>query len=418
MNAGKKLSFGSKADADLDPAFGERGKAILPNPTGYRSTDIYGIATAHDHSIFAAVVCDQQFGIVKLRPDGALDTNFGDGGFQVDPEMGSFFAELKMLPDGRMLACYKPTGGVTQRFLLRLTARGAPDATFAALGILPLEFGEYQLLHADMIPLSDGGIVLMGGAGLKEGGAPSGGMIVRLLEDGTLDPTLGGTGFVHVPFDSEPYDVEYAGVIQDDKYVLASKIGANAVIRRYLPNGERDMTFGVDGQYVAATGNAEARFVDILHSDKGSFVGIGNAHESGRSHAFLIGIDANGAPDMGFANGEPVYLQRLGGTYVKQATFDDAGRVVILGSFGPMSKPSAVLVARYTAEGVLDESFGDDGYIAIPISNGFLEPRGLAIQGELGILTSAWFQPTSGNPDEPKIDCVMRMPHSPITRAP
>lgn len=421
MNARNKLSLGSKALADLDPTFGDQGITILPIPADYNSTDVFGIATAPDDSIFASVICtpSSQFGIAKLRPDGALDTTFGDGGFQVDPEMGSFGAELKVLSDGRILACHRPAGIVTPRVLLRLTDRGAPDATFAAFGILPLEFGEHQLVDTDMIPLPDGGIVLMGGARHMEDGALLGGMIVRLREDGTLDPTLGGTGFVHVPFNTVPDEIKYAGVIQGDKYVLASTIGTKAVIRRYLPGGEQDMSFGVDGQYVASTGEGKAEFVDLLLSDKGRLVGVGNAiDESGHVYGFLVGIDAEGLPDTDFANGEPVYLRWLGSTDLKQAAFDDLGRIVLFGTFGSRYISNIVLVARYTDEGVLDESFGEGGYIAIIKPTGALEPRGLAIQGALGIVTSAWFQPTSVDPPESKHVFLMRMPHSPITRAP
>jgi len=420
MNARNKLSLGSKADADLDPTFGDQGITVLPAPTDYNSTDVFGIATAPDDSIFAAVTCDpsSRFGIAKLRPDGALDTDFGDRGFQVNPEMAAFRAELKVLSDGRILACYKPDG-VLPRVLLRLTARGVPDATFADFGMLPLEFGQHQLVDTDMIPLPDGGLVLMGGARHREDGALLGGMIVRLREDGTLDPILDGTGFLHVPFNTEPDEIDYAGVIQVDKYVLASTIGKKAVIRRYLPGGEQDISFGVDGQYVAPTVDGQAKFVGLLLSEKGRLIGVGNVlDESGHGHGFLVGIDAEGLADMGFANGEAVYLRWRSETSLKQAVFDDLGRIVVLGSYRSQISAGVVIVARCTAEGMLDESFGAGGYIAVPMPTGFQDPRGLAIQGALGIVTSVWFQPLSGNPDETELAFLMRVPHSPINRAP
>lgn len=331
--------------------------------------------------------------------------------------MAAFRAELKVLPDGRILACYQPDG-VLPRILLRLTDRGAPDATFADFGILPLEFGQHQLVDTDMIPLPDGGLVLMGGARHRDDRALLGGMIVRLREDGTLDPTLDGTGFLHVPFNTEPDEIDYAGVIQGDKYVLASTIGKKAVIRRYLPEGEQDMSFGVDGQYVAPTVDGQAKFVGLLLSEKGRLVGVGNVlDESGHGHGFVVGIDAEGLPDMGFANGEPVYLRWRGETYLKQAAFDDRGRVVVFGSYSSQIS-AVVMVARCTSEGMLDESFGAGGYIAAPMPTGSQDPRGLVIQGALGILTSAWFQPDSGDPVETELAFLMRIPHSPITRAP
>lgn len=418
MNARNKLSLGGKGLGDLDPTFGDQGITILPTPTDYISTDVFGIATAPDDSIFAAVTCDpsSRFGIAKLRPDGAIDTDFGDRGFQVNPEMAAFRAELKVLSDGRILACYKPDG-VLPRILLRLTARGVPDATFADFGMLPLEFGQHQLVDTDMIPLPDGGLVLMGGARHQDDGALLGGMIVRLREDGTLDPTLDGTGFLHVPFNTEPDEIAYAGVVQGEKYVLASTIGTKAVIRRYLPGGEQDMSFGVGGQYVASTGDDRAEFVGLLLSDLGRLVGVGNVEVPGHVYGFLVGIDAEGLPDTDFADGKPVYLRWLGATYLKQAAVDDLGRILVSGGFDREADSNILLVARYTAEGMLDESFGEGGYIAIPKPTGILQPRGLAIQGALGIVTSAWFQPTSVDPPESKHVFLMRMPHSPITRA-
>jgi len=58
MNARNKPSPGSKADADLDPTFGDQGITVLPTPADYSSTDVFGIATAPDDSIFAAVTCE------------------------------------------------------------------------------------------------------------------------------------------------------------------------------------------------------------------------------------------------------------------------------------------------------------------------------------------------------------------------
>lgn len=410
MTSRQDAATGGRSDADLDPAFGEKGKAVVPFPQGYDAADLWDMLVRPDGSIFVALGCGkftQNLGMAKLTPDGQIDQAFGNNGFQIDPERnGISFINLKLLPDNRMLARYR-TGYDGIRTVMRLTDRVMIDASFADLGVLPLEFNGYQLLDVDMIPLEDGGLVLVGAA--RRDGLVQGAMMVRLDKMGQLDPALGGDGFVHVAFDAQSSRDSISGVVQGDRYVLAGRSNGKAVIRRYLPDGTLDQTFGIHGQYVAPTGVAPAEFTDILIADGGGFVGIGYLRQP-HPYGFLVGVDTNGRPDSHFANGEAVYLSEKGSSYLNQGTFDEQGRIVVSGLFGNRNDGGLVLAARYMASGALDTSFGDNGIIAVGEPMRRLFPRGLAIQGGQGVLLAAQVGGVESGPVLDEFGLVARIP--------
>jgi uncharacterized delta-60 repeat protein len=417
MKTRQNADIDSKKEAGLDPSFGDNGTFILPHPSDDTSAAIYGIATLPDNSILVGLEywlrTRLERGIAKLRPDGTFDTTFGNNGILTDPEMDGRDTVLRPLPDGRLLVRITKPGPESFQLILRLKANGVADGSFANLGILALNFDGHFLIDADIVLLADGHFVLLGAARRMTDGTAAGGMIVRLQEDGELDLTLDGKGFVIVPFDPSPYEIRFSAVVQGDKYVLASKIGPNAVIRRYMSDGRLDTTFGVDGQYVEPDTDGTTDFTDLLYDD-GHFVAIGRLKTADGLHeyGFLMGLDGDGRPDITFANGKPVYMDRWGSSYLDRALFDDAGRILVLGQYGRQLHQTAFVVARYTPNGALDESFGDLGVIALH-SPHTREFRGFATQGELGILASTQFSYTGSGPGLKPFGMVMRMPHSP-----
>ncbi len=191
------------------------------------------------------------YSIVRLNPNGSLDTGFNVGGTGAS---GEFF-DIVVQPDGRILL-----GGVTrQRYnnafapegVIRLYADGTLDDSFGSLG------GTY-LAGTYALALQPDGKVVVGG--IFSLTTRQQGYLTRLNANGTLDTSFnpGGSGF---EFNGNVEDV----VLQPDGKVLVSGLfttyNGNAAapdrLLRLNINGTLDNTFnsggvGVNGYLVRA----------------------------------------------------------------------------------------------------------------------------------------------------------------------
>lgn len=129
--------------------------------------------------------------LLRLEADGALDTGYVTGtGIQ---GLTGWVSCILVQPDGRVLVGggFSGYSGLPYSGIVRLLPDGAVDTTFVCSGVGSLGDGANV---ADMALLPDGRIMLVGGFA-EVNGQPSRG-IARLMPDGTLDPSFHpGTGF-------------------------------------------------------------------------------------------------------------------------------------------------------------------------------------------------------------------------------
>ncbi|MDH4072676.1 MAG: hypothetical protein OEV41_06170 [Gammaproteobacteria bacterium] len=120
--------------------------------------------------------------VVALRPDGALDDSFGDGGIAtVATPAGSptYCNSMAAQPDGRLLVA---GSAGAQGFAARLLETGQPDPGFSAGAI------QAQMTEATAVDVDNDGLVVVAGSGV------SGVSIMRLLASGELDALFGQDG--------------------------------------------------------------------------------------------------------------------------------------------------------------------------------------------------------------------------------
>jgi uncharacterized delta-60 repeat protein len=140
------------ADGELDEGFGDKGGVTLQIPNSIESR-VNAVAVAPDGSIFAAgtnrqprasgsepVVCNgcEQAFVAKLKPDGAIDPSFGEGGVEllgsaaVPPMSG---LNLDLLADGRILVSGSGASPENAMHVVRLLSEGQVDPTFGSDGL-------------------------------------------------------------------------------------------------------------------------------------------------------------------------------------------------------------------------------------------------------------------------------------------
>ncbi len=172
-------------DGTLDTSFGSHG--FVFTPVGNGRDELYRLRLLADGKLLAVGRCDapptaggdydDALCAVRYLPDGTVDSTFGNNGrvmLNVAPEF--LLGGVDLYPDGRLLvsgACRDRRDGATtcapswgwgQFVLLRLTANGALDPSFASAGKRVFSLGHYSNYRypSDVMLLPDGKILFSG----------------------------------------------------------------------------------------------------------------------------------------------------------------------------------------------------------------------------------------------------------------
>jgi uncharacterized delta-60 repeat protein len=210
---------------------------------------------------------------------------------------------------------------------------------------------------------------------------------------GALDPTFGSGGQVISSF-SNYYDYVNAVTTQSDgKIVVAgdsrtsgSTTGSAFLVARYNVDGSVDTSFGTGG-YTAtdfSKGNDVANAVALQPQASGpsKILAAGGAGVGGFS---VARYNANGTLDTTFGskhdNGK--VTAGVGGT-LQSMVVDGAGRILVAGT-----DAGGIALARFTANGSLDTTFGTGGTLVINIKeNGGGASVALQADGKIVVATT------------------------------
>lgn len=238
------------------------------------------------------------FGLMRLNADGSLDSTFATSGFH--PARA-----LAVQADGKIVV-------MSDLGLKRLTAQGAVDPTFQQGS------GFDHYVHA--IALQPDGYIIAAGQFSSYNGVACG-RIVRLLPNGTLDPTFAsGAGF-----DDQ---VSALAAYSDGRLLAAGSFTTYAgTARRYaarlLADGTLDPTFDASASVKAATRSVS---LDGTHI----YFGGGNTLSATKGNP-LVRLEADGSADLAFENNFPALS--VSGAVLSIAISSES-KVFLAGSFG------------------------------------------------------------------------------------
>ncbi len=220
----------------------------------------------------------RDFLVIRLTPKGQLDATFGHGGqvsvpfppahdpAAQNPREDDFAFDVVLQPDGKIVAA----GRARDRGLgmARLKPDGSLDTSFGEEGKV-LGQPDFETAHAVTLQ-RDGKIVIAGMwvpvMTIPEGSPGRGDHdwgLLRYNPDGTLDSTFDGDGMVITSFDPRPIeerqrfiDMPFDVAMQDDGKIVAAGLatpnGARTFqdfgLARYNQDGSLDPTFGDGGK--------------------------------------------------------------------------------------------------------------------------------------------------------------------------
>jgi uncharacterized delta-60 repeat protein len=286
--------------------------------------------------------------LLRLNPDGSLDTSFNLGGAGVN----STVSTLAVQPDGKVLVGGTFTaynGNAAPKYLLRLNSDGSLDTSFNPGGI-----GAGNYVYALAVQV-DGKVLAGGSFTSYNGNASAPDCLLRLNADGSLDPSFnpGGAG---------ASSTVLALVVQPDGKVL---VGGNfttyngSTAPKYLlrlnADGALDTSFNPGGAGAETGVSALAVQPDGKVLIAGGFTSYnGNAAAPDR----VLRLTAIGALDTSFNPGGAGVNNNV---YALAVQAD--GKVLVGGNFTSYNGSTAVpkYLLRLTTSGSLDTSFNPGG---------------------------------------------------------
>lgn len=358
-----------RADGTLDPKFGAGGKVTTDFGTGSTAA---AVALQQDGKIVVAGDTfnrpDADFALARYNANGTLDSSFGAGGKTTIPGPTADFVDaIALQPDGKIVVAGS-SGSPQQRddgfALARLNADGTLDTSFGSGGTLTTRFSESSDDFAWAVAVQpDGKVVAVGTDFVYSRESPADFALARYSSSGALDPTFGSGGKVTTNFGATS-DFANAAVLQPDGKIVAAgytflgRTGPSAfALARYTPDGELDPTFGVGGMVTTDLGPSSSVWSAALQPD-GKIVAAGTGHGG----FALARYNTDGSLDTSFGSrGTVETAVGLGDSAMARGLgLGPGGKVIAAGTTITCTYGDFVL-ARYTAVGSLDTSFGSNG---------------------------------------------------------
>lgn len=190
--------------------------------------------------------------------------------------------------------------------------------------------------------------------------------LIRLLSDGSYDPSFGTNGIATCTFNSSMASNLSDMVLYDDGSIL---VGGSAFIgfsthlalAKFQPNGLLDSTFSSDGLFTYNPGSAFYANALGVFSDGRIVVG-GSAQVWGSQHASLLRITPNGTIDNSFGLGAGMVSTQIAETStIMDLVVTSNDEIIAVGGTSSDGFYNDALVLNYVYTGALDNSFDSDG---------------------------------------------------------
>jgi uncharacterized delta-60 repeat protein len=371
----------------LDPTFGDgvhSGWVQIPVAQGGKGS---GVLTDPQGRVLVGSI-DAEAGVVyvvvrRFLPGGALDASFGSGGrVTVSVPAENTDVHLALAENGDLfVGTTEPVDQISSNFRIdRFTSGGASSGN----AVVDFGYGANSSEQLYALTVAAGRVLTVGRAAWA---ATDTDFAVAVLDATTLelDSSFAGTGRLVVPFDlgGGNQDEGHALVARSDGRILIAGAadtasGFRAALLRLLPDGSLDPSFGSGGRATytftppPGTSPMTGAFLDLLTDPDGTVwaAGIVSPPEPDRNLDFALArILESGVIDASWATGgwAVVGFTYPGGTTATQdvaftVARDAAGRLLLAGRNSvPSLYRYAAGAVRLLPDGALDTRFGTTG---------------------------------------------------------
>lgn len=352
-----------RADTTFAPPSGRRTLSL--SAAGNNNQLCTSVVALDDGSSLIAGGVNNSGTVIRLLPDGSVDTGFfGNGVLETWSDLNfqalnqsAVFNAIARDAQGRTLVAgsyTQPGPAGTEQFglVLRLTADLSVDTSFGDNGVARLHTttNPFRLYIESVAQDADGNVYAAGSEG-QTGSAQEGGVVHRLLDDGSVDTSWpGDANYVHLAGTCVASG-DIALDAQQRPMVSCYRNGEIGILR-LLRNGQLDLNFGTGGvarvNFLPPTQSTQGRTTSlqqILPLPDGKLVAVGTHMNTNGTEVYYgtqdIGVARllpNGSPDFdfGFSNGAnlfrlPEYFGRFE-EFANAAVLQPDRRVLVIGS--------------------------------------------------------------------------------------
>jgi uncharacterized delta-60 repeat protein len=369
------------SDGTLDTSFSGGGIVM---GIGSANSEAFALALQGDGKILVAGDVGNsslaEYAVARLNANGTLDTSYGTNGVWTD-NAGQFSAlhGAILQPDGRLVvAGYSAAGAAPGSLrMVRLNTDGTKDGTWGTLGVVT----NGNVMRANRMRLLGDGSVLV--AAQTSPGQDF--AVVKLTASGAPDASFGTNGIAGTTLTGQAMDL----VVQSNGQVVAagSALGAGSTfdafyLVRFNADGTLDTSFGASGVQRTVVADGQTFTLGLAARPSGGFIAVGSAFSnaplldgitSTLDDSVTVAYTASGAVDTSF-NGTGVSSLDLGGTssMATGSALQADGKLVVAGTHpevGPGIFGQDSFLVRYLADGTVDAGFGTNGRKLFVTSN-------------------------------------------------
>ena len=325
-------------NGSLDPSFGTNGidTPFIRTPTFSNATAI--LNDGNGKILIGAIgesTLNTVYSIIRYDEDGNIDSSFNHG----RPLQTGLYGVPAIALDNEKIVEVYPTDSI---HIIRYNPDGSPDSSFGRNGYVSTFVSDTTIWYGEnssklsLMVQSDGKLVIAGHAGYGNFYFVN---IARLNADGTVDSSFGKDGISGAQV--QLYSDIFSLVQQPDgKILLGAGQSENLgylfhpfYLLRFNANGDLDSSFGMNG--------VATKFIDSLSAELASFILL--------------------QPD---------------------------GKILQLGSLYGAASTQGIAAIRFTANGIIDSSFGINGVVKTYIPAGYLYASAGALQPDGKILVT------------------------------
>ena len=335
------------------------------------------------------------FVVARYTPGGALDPTFTGGGYGIIEVPGSGFPVAIAMQGSKIVILGQAVNSSVDRIavLLRLTPSGGLDPSFGGGdGMVTRELPD-GFLPAGLVVQTGGAIVVAGNADLP---SPPDMLAVRFQPDGAVDASFGTGGVATVGVPGQADEATSVALQPDGRIVVGgttSDTSLDFIAGRLLPGGDPDGSFGSSGVAIAQFASDEddaPRAVTV--QPNGKIVLAGYYEAAPADHEVAVArFNANGTLDNNFAGDGKFSLDIKDG--YNDSAYDvvshTGGTILVAGRAPqPPSNEDGILL-RLTPGGVLDGNFSSDGKIVENWDPDHANYRSIAVRRDGSVVVGA-----------------------------
>ena len=291
--------------------------------------------------------------LYRFNTDGNIDYNFSRSGVREDFNFMDGYNTIVLQDDGKIIAAGYRWNGANYNFaLVRHNTDGTVDSSFPA-NQSPFNNVGFDRKYKNFLAINSNGKIVVAGT------ANNNFALARYSMDGLLDTLIttdfnGQNDFLTAATLQKNGNIVLAGYTQKDTSTYFA-------IASYTEAFNADINFSEDGKLTGDFNGNKNYLNAIAVQNNQQILALGYVIMENKEYTAIAKYNANGSVDNTFANnGKLIENIIQGSTKYTSIAVQNDGKI-ITGGNTLQNKNTAFVLARYTASGKLDETFAAAG---------------------------------------------------------